>query len=102
MLSARLEVPENKDAPIGAALSMATASGAAVEALFDWRQTGPQTWDIAIETANGSLLLSEGGNTLRLDGEVQIKARSEEHTSALQSLMRISYAVFCLKKKTNK
>src|SRR3546814_7768645 len=31
------------------------------------------------------------------DGE----ARSEEHTSELQSLMRISYAVFCLKKKTH-
>src|SRR3546814_8149117 len=29
-------------------------------------------------------------------------ARSEEHTSELQSLMRISYAVFCLKKKTQK
>src|SRR3546814_9484217 len=29
-------------------------------------------------------------------------ARSEEHTSELQSLMRISYAVFCLKKKTIK
>src|SRR3546814_8767216 len=29
-------------------------------------------------------------------------ARSEEHTSELQSLMRISYAVFCLQKKTNK
>src|SRR3546814_2330466 len=29
-----------------------------------------------------------------------IEARSEEHTSELQSLMRISYAVFCLKKKT--
>src|SRR3546814_5706107 len=29
------------------------------------------------------------------------RARSEEHTSELQSLMRISYAVFCLKKKNN-
>src|SRR3546814_10640113 len=29
------------------------------------------------------------------------KMRSEEHTSELQSLMRISYAVFCLKKKNN-
>src|SRR3546814_4866747 len=29
-----------------------------------------------------------------------IRTRSEEHTSELQSLMRISYAVFCLKKKT--
>src|SRR3546814_5460682 len=32
---------------------------------------------------------------------VFIFARSEEHTSELQSLMRISYAVFCLKQKTN-
>src|SRR3546814_5835734 len=31
-----------------------------------------------------------------------IFARSEEHTSELQSLMRISYAVFCLKKQNNK
>src|SRR3546814_7376340 len=30
----------------------------------------------------------------------ELVARSEEHTSELQSLMRISYAVFCLKKKT--
>src|SRR3546814_2213232 len=30
----------------------------------------------------------------------QVVGRSEEHTSELQSLMRISYAVFCLKKKT--
>src|SRR3546814_8691920 len=32
---------------------------------------------------------------------VAIVERSEEHTSELQSLMRISYAVFCLKKQTN-
>src|SRR3546814_4790189 len=33
------------------------------------------------------------------DNAAQIPGRSEEHTSELQSLMRISYAVFCLKKK---
>src|SRR3546814_4985776 len=32
----------------------------------------------------------------------RVVTRSEEHTSELQSLMRISYAVFCLKKKKNK
>src|SRR3546814_3136550 len=32
-------------------------------------------------------------------GDSDVAARSEEHTSELQSLMRISYAVFCLKKK---
>src|SRR3546814_6289844 len=34
------------------------------------------------------------------DGLLDLGRRSEEHTSELQSLMRISYAVFCLKKKT--
>src|SRR3546814_1444336 len=35
-------------------------------------------------------------------GSRGVDGRSEEHTSELQSLMRISYAVFCLKKKINK
>src|SRR3546814_7613328 len=35
-------------------------------------------------------------------GPIHRYSRSEEHTSELQSLMRISYAVFCLKKKKNK
>src|SRR3546814_10011950 len=34
-------------------------------------------------------------------GVAGVQPRSEEHTSELQSLMRISYAVFCLKKKIN-
>src|SRR3546814_2320128 len=36
------------------------------------------------------------------DDGARARHRSEEHTSELQSLMRISYAVFCLKKKTKK
>src|SRR3546814_10372418 len=42
------------------------------------------------------------GGLAELDREAGVEhvARSEEHTSELQSLMRISYAVFCLKKKT--
>ncbi|WP_370307182.1 Gfo/Idh/MocA family protein [Sphingobium abikonense] len=79
MLSASLEVPSNKQAPIGATLGMATASGATIDAVFDWRQTGPQTWDIEVKTDKGTLLLSEGGNMLRLDGDVQVKAPDEEY-----------------------
>src|SRR3546814_6111956 len=37
----------------------------------------------------------------RVDPRAIVDHRSEEHTSELQSLMRISYAVFCLNKKTN-
>src|SRR3546814_5254011 len=39
------------------------------------------------------------GTKPRSSDSMQSKRRSEEHTSELQSLMRISYAVFCLKKK---
>src|SRR3546814_8672823 len=39
------------------------------------------------------------GKLLAFLGAEVIRVRSEEHTSELQSLMRISYAVFCLKKK---
>src|SRR3546814_5188275 len=39
------------------------------------------------------------GSLIRDNGKVVGSGRSEEHTSELQSLMRISYAVFCLKKK---
>src|SRR3546814_4639618 len=55
--------------------------------------------------AVGTLRLRPCGNggRKRRDGEHSgCDQRSEEHTSELQSLMRISYAVFCLKKKTNK
>src|SRR3546814_7158898 len=41
----------------------------------------------------------EATTMMRSDLRSSTKPRSEEHTSELQSLMRISYAVFCLKKK---
>src|SRR3546814_4094560 len=47
--------------------------------------------------AGGKIAMgTDAGTPFNLHGE---NARSEEHTSELQSLMRISYAVFCLKKK---
>lgn len=69
--AAALELPANREAPIAARLAMRTAEGAPIAADFDWRQTGPQTWDIAVETDAGTLLLSHGGNTLAIDGAVQ-------------------------------
>src|SRR3546814_9144710 len=48
------------------------------------------------------VLLGAAGKLLHLGGDGRHALRSEEHTSELQSLMRISYAVFCLKKKKKK
>src|SRR3546814_4994058 len=50
--------------------------------------------------ASRLFLLAENGWRSRRKEEGE--SRSEEHTSELQSLMRISYAVFCLKKKNKK
>src|SRR3546814_5320647 len=49
-------------------------------------------------SASDNILPQTEGIKVMRDGDV--RWRSEEHTSELQSLMRISYAVFCLKKKT--
>src|SRR3546814_4574961 len=43
--------------------------------------------------------LPRGHRKLREARDARVERRSEEHTSELQSLMRISYAVFCFKKK---
>src|SRR3546814_6719858 len=54
-------------------------------------------------TAAREMILAAGYETIDymtvVDAETLQPSRSEEHTSELQSLMRISYAVFCLKKK---
>src|SRR3546814_8198577 len=54
------------------------------------RVTGT-AFDVGLDDDSIDVTLARGG--------VQVAWRSEEHTSELQSLMRISYAVFCLKKK---
>src|SRR3546814_8938471 len=61
--------------------------------------------DSTLEYNMGYGLFGAGGyrfrNGLRLEGEIGY-GRSEEHTSELPSLMRISYACFCLKQKQTK
>src|SRR3546814_4814803 len=58
-----------------------------------------QAYFLKGETDPASLAGTVVRNTITA-GQPITQGRSEEHTSELQSLMRISYAVFCLKKKT--
>lgn len=79
LVSADLSFPANRATPIAADLAFRTASGAPVHAGFDWRQTGPQTWDIRVETEDGGLLLQKGGSVLAIDGQAEMTAPDREY-----------------------
>ncbi|HEY9066878.1 MAG TPA: Gfo/Idh/MocA family oxidoreductase [Burkholderiaceae bacterium] len=66
--AAVLEFPENQQAPIAARLDLRTEAGVTVNAEFDFRQKGEQTWDIELVTTTGRLRLSRGGGALEIDG----------------------------------
>src|SRR3546814_8391190 len=69
-------------------------------------QTGisgaPSSYGLAVPSSAGFAARAKGGEMIVLCSWSNLRARSEEHTSELQSLMHISYAVFCLKKKKHK
>ena len=67
---ATLQFPENRAAPIAAQITYRTLDGAPVTAELDWRQTGPQSWDIFADTEAGSIMLSGGGAKLAVDGRI--------------------------------
>ncbi|RFP17935.1 gfo/Idh/MocA family oxidoreductase [Duganella sp. BJB488] len=78
---AALEFPENRDAPIGAELQFQDGAGMPVQASFDWRQTGKQSWDIVVQTADGELKLSDGGARLWVHGVEQPLEKEAEYPS---------------------
>lgn len=66
--AATLEVPSNGATPIGAVLSMTGPQGVPVQASFDWRQEGLQTWDVAVDAGGHHMRLSLGGGRMEVDG----------------------------------
>ena len=79
LVAAKLEVPSNREAPIAASLSMRTAAGRRSKPTFDWRQTGPQRWDVEVQADGGTLALTEGGNRLAIDGVPQPAGEEGEY-----------------------
>src|SRR3546814_3029855 len=72
------------------------------------RASGDLGDDVRLTVERGDRDFASGDRVMFLRNERSLEVkngtlgRSEEHTSELQSLMRISYAVFCLKKKTQR
>jgi D-galactose 1-dehydrogenase/L-arabinose 1- dehydrogenase len=76
--SAWIEAPEGRVSPLRARLAM-RCGAAPVTAEFDFLQTGPQTWDIAVETDAGTLTLAMGGSVLTLPGDDEQRAPDREY-----------------------
>jgi D-galactose 1-dehydrogenase len=77
---AELSFPANRAAPIAAGLTFADDRGLPIRAEFDFRQTGPQTWDIRIETDAGRLTLSSGGSRLVHDERTLVDEQQAEYS----------------------
>ena len=76
--AAAIEVPAGRQGPLAVQLTM--RSGAVpVTAEFDFLQTGPQTWDIEVDTDAGTLVLSMGGSVLRLPGAAPVEQPDREY-----------------------
>jgi len=80
--SADLQFPQNRDTPIAAQLQWTEN----VSGDFDWRQEGPQSWDITVETTTGTLNLHDGGDRLIVDGK-EIAAGTNREYPALYERM---------------
>jgi len=75
---AELSFPRNCATPIAACLELREPNGAKIRVDLDFLQTGPQTWDIDIDTDTGRLTLSLGGKVMALNGrQVEIASSAE-------------------------
>jgi len=80
--SADLYYPSNRDTPIAAEISFRMVDGKSdrLRADFDWRQTGEQSWNITLETFDGSVLrLRNGGARLEIDGKLVTEEKPAEY-----------------------
>jgi D-galactose 1-dehydrogenase len=89
LVSSDLFFPDNRAAPIAANLSFETAGGLPLVAEFDWRQTGPQTWDIHVETDQGPIVLTHGGSRLSVDGQERVVEEDREYRNLYAHFVRL-------------
>ncbi|MGL4490865.1 MAG: Gfo/Idh/MocA family protein [Rhizobiaceae bacterium] len=79
--SADLITPANRFTPIAANVVFRPANGGKADlfAEFDWRQTGEQSWNIDVDTADMKLKLTHGGTKLYVNGALKAEEPSEEY-----------------------
>jgi D-galactose 1-dehydrogenase len=88
--AAELCFPANREAPIAARVSLSDAAGLPIAAEFDFRQTGPQSWDILVGTDGGQLALSGGGARLMAGSEVLVDAAEAEYRGLYRRFVELT------------
>lgn len=88
--AAELAFPGNCQAPIAANLTLTDIEGLPVTAEFDFRQTGPQSWDIVVVTDQGRMTLSSGGARMAVDGEVLAEAPDAEYRGLYRRFVELA------------
>ena len=89
LTEAELSYPGNRATPIAANLAFSDGTGLPILAEFDWRQTGPQTWDIRVETDAGRLTLSCGGSRLVHDDRTLVDEQQAEYRGIYQRFVEL-------------
>lgn len=84
-----LHVPENRQSPIQAELDFRDANGAPIRAELDFLQTGPQSWDIEVDTEDGALKLTNGGAKLWIDGQLMREGPDREYAGLYDEFARL-------------
>ena len=89
LTAAELSFPSNCAAPIAADLTFSDVTGLPIRAEFDFRQTGPQTWDISVDTDVGLLKLSSGGSRLDHDGRTLVDEKQAEYRNIYRRFVEL-------------
>jgi len=88
--AAELFIPSNRATPIAANLTM-ESHNSPIDAQFDFRQTGPQSWDIAVETNDGALKLSNGGSLMFINDVPVVTAHDLEYPNLYGRFAELVY-----------
>ncbi|NEU98027.1 Gfo/Idh/MocA family protein [Bradyrhizobium uaiense] len=88
--SAVLDFPANREGPIAADIELSDEDGLPIRAEFDFRQTGPPSWDVVCETEAGPVTLSKGGRQLRDGNRLVVDATDDEYPALYRRFVALT------------
>ncbi len=77
---ATLHFPSNCECPIAATVNLGDQHGAPIHMDLNFRHTGTESWDIEVQTDDGTLLLSKGAGVLQIDGRPVAVPQATEYS----------------------